>query len=102
VTIATVDRLNVPGVNAPFSRIRSHVLADRESFALKVSLDDPKTWMNCIFENSRFATFMWHKDDDSKVSLIAKGLNMGKFRKQKAANIHAFIDKVNAYIAQNS
>jgi hypothetical protein len=98
----TIDRLNVPGVNAPFSRIKSWTLGDSESISLKVSLTDPNQWINGIFENSRFAIFMWHKDHDSRVSLLASGLNMGKFRKCKAANIEAFIKKVNDYLANNS
>lgn len=99
--MTNTDRLNVPGVDAPYSRVRSIELADRESFALRVSLDDPDRWINCIYENSRFATFMWHKSE-GKMLLVTKNHRMGKFRKQNCKSMDEFCTKVNTYLLKQS
>ena len=96
-----MESFNVSGVNAPYSRIRSIELAGRESFALRVSIDDPSKWMNHIYENSRFATFMWHKTDN-KMLLVASSHRMGKFRQQSCKSMDQFCAKVNAYLAKQS
>ena len=99
--MTNTDRLNVPGVNAPYSRVRSIELAGRESFALRLSIDDPDKWVNCIYENSRFATFMWHKFE-GKMLLVTANNRMGKFRKQNCKSMDEFCTKVNTYLAKQS
>lgn len=99
--MTNTDLLNVSGVDAPYSRIRSIELAGRESFALRVSIDDPDQWVNSIFENSRFVTFMWHKSE-GKMLLVAANHRMGKFRKQNCKSMDEFCTKVNTYLAKQS
>jgi hypothetical protein len=99
--MTNIDRLNVPGVDAPYSRIRSIELAGRESFALRVSIDHPYQWVNSIFENSRCATFMWHKSE-GKMLLVTANHRMGKFRKQNCKSMDEFCSKVNTYLTKQS
>ena len=94
------DPRNVSAINAPFSRASCSNLGGNMSHIVKLSLDDPDTWINCIYENSRYATFIWHTHDD-KVTLISSGLGMSKFRKQKAKSLAEFYKKINKYISYN-
>ena len=95
------DPLNITAINAPYSRVRSIELAGRESFALRVSMDDPDKWINSIYENSRFATFIWHKSE-GKMLLVTANHRMGKFRKQGCRSMDEFTTKVNTYLAKQS
>ena len=94
------DPSNLPSLPCPFSRHRSHELAGNKSSIVKLSLDEPDTWPNHIFENSRYATFIWHKNEE-KMSLLTYGYGMSKFRKQKCDSPHMFLDKITAYITKN-
>ena len=90
--------VSVPGIGAPFSRQREHELAGHKSTTIRLSLDDPGTWPNYIFENSRFAIFIWHQNE-GKMLLLARGLGMPKkFRKQACTSAEQFLDKINKYL----
>ena len=94
------DPRNVESINAPFSRASASNLGNSMSHIVKLSLDDPDKWCNSIYENSRYATFIWHTHDN-KVTLISSGLGMSKFRKQTAKSLAEFYKKINKYISYN-
>ena len=75
-------------------------LGGKPSIAIKISLDDPLTWNNKIFENSRYLTFMLQSEANrSNLELISKNYEIKqKFRKYKAKNTDAAIVKINNYI----
>ena len=67
------NHLNDPGnlysLEVPFSRKREQTLAGNTSTTIKISLDDPAKWPNYIFENSRYAIFIWHQAEQTKSHL---------------------------------
>ena len=95
--LSSSDPLNLPDIDAPYSRASQSELAGRQSVVVRLSLDHPDTWPNCIYENSRFATFIWHKYDN-KVCLIASGMNTLKFRQQQCMSMDQLASKINKYI----
>jgi len=95
------DPANLPSLPCPFSRHRSRLLAGHVSSTIKLSLDEPERWPNQIFENSRYAIFIWHQSDN-KMLLLSCGLGMSKkFRKQKCDGPEMFLDKIKSYIIKN-
>ena len=99
--LSSSDPLNLPGIDAPYSRVSESELAGRQSVVVRLSLDHPDTWPNCIYENSRFATFIWHKYDN-KLCLIASGMNTEKFRQQKCLSLDQLALKINKYIHKHN
>lgn len=100
------NHLNDPGnlysLEVPFSRKYEQTLAGRTSTTIKISLDDPAEWPNYIFENSRYAVFIWHQTEQ-KMLLLSSGLGMDrKFRKQQCKTAEQFLEKINAYITRQS
>lgn len=93
------DPLNVSTIDAPFSRERSIELAGRLSITAKISKTDPEQWPNSIYENSAYATFIYHTDD-SKMLLVSSGMNMPKFRQQPCKSLAEFHTKINKYLAK--
>ena len=92
------DPANLYSLPVPFSRKFEQDLGGHKSTTIKLSLDDPGTWPNHIFENSRFAIFIWHHSE-GKMLLLARGLGMPKkFRKQACTSAEQFLDKINKYI----
>ena len=92
------DKLNEYRISAPFSRMRDSKLGDHVSTTVRLSLDNPDRWPNHIYENSRYATFIWHHSDN-KMHLISCGLGMSKkFRKQNCDTYDMFCMKINKYI----
>ncbi len=88
------------GIKAPFIKTMVSTLGGKPSIAIKISLDDPLTWNNKIFENSRYLTFMLQSEANrSNLELISKNYEIKqKFRKYKAKNTDAAIVKINNYI----
>ncbi len=97
------DPSNLYSLAVPFSRKREQTLADNTSTTtIRISLDDPAKWPNYIFENSRYAIFIWHQTEQ-KMILLSCGLGMSKkFRKQQCKTAEQFIDKINNYIASHA
>lgn len=92
------DPSNLYSLAVPFSRKREQTLGGHTSTTIKFSLDDPGKWPNYIFENSRYAIFIWHHNEQ-KMLLLSCGLGMNKkFRKQSCKTAEQFLDKINAYI----
>ena len=92
------DTLNEGRIDAPYSRMRDSKLGDYVSTTVRLSLDDPEKWPNHIYENSRYATFIWHHSDN-KMQLISCGLGMPrKFRMQKCDTYDMFCIKINKYL----
>jgi len=93
-----IDPSNLYSLEVPFSRKREQTLAGDTSTTIKISLDDPAKWPNCIFENSRYAIFIWHQAEQ-KMLLLSCGLGMSKkFRKQQCRTAEQFLSKINNYI----
>ena len=93
------DPANLYSLPVPFSRKREQTLGFQTSTTIKISLDDPAKWPNYIFENSRYAIFIWHQTEQ-KMLLLSCGLGMNKkFRKQQCKTAAQFLDKINAYIS---
>ncbi len=79
-------------------RNTSH-LGGTETVFLNTSLDAKDTWVNGIYQNSRFAQFRWDPQD-FKLYVIAKSFEMPKFRKCSAKTEDAARAKVDAYLAK--
>ena len=77
-------------------RSLSH-LGGSETVFFNTSLDAKDTWINGIYQNSRFAQFRWDPSDQ-KIYIIAKSFEMPKFRKSKAINEEQAKAKVDAYL----
>ena len=69
---------------------------DRASVMLKVSLDPKSSWVNNIFENSRY--FMIMVNRDGTMELFHKHYKLGKMRKVKVKSLGDAINKINKYI----
>ena len=80
------------------SRNTSH-LGGSETVFFNTSLDAKDTWVNGIYQNSRFAQFRWDITD-KKVYIIAKSFEMPKFRKSSAKTEDEARAKVDAYLAK--
>lgn len=92
------DPSNIYSLEVPFSRKREQTLANNTSTTIKISLDDPAQWPNYIFENSRYAIFIWHQSEQ-KMLLLSCGLGMNKnFRKQQCKTAAQFLGKIRNYI----
>ena len=95
------DPANLPSLPCPYSRHRSNELGGHKSSTVRLSLDEPDKWPNFIFENSRYAIFIWHQKEE-KMALLSCGLGMSKrFRKQKCNSAEMFLDKIKFYIIKN-
>jgi len=95
------DSLCLQTINAPYSRLRSIKLADRESIVVRVSLTHPDKWINSIYENSCYGTFIWHTHEQ-KMELVSSGMKMLSFRKQKAKTLDECVAKINKYLAKHN
>lgn len=92
------DPRNLYSLEVPFSRKREQTLGNHTSTTIRFSLDDPDKWPNYIFENSRYAIFIWHQNEQ-KMLLLFCGLGMNKkFRKQACTSAEQFLNKINRYI----
>ena len=77
-----------------FVRTQS-TLGPSESVFYHVSCDDPKTWQNGIFHNSRYGIFHLKTEGGKlKVELTSKGLGTEKFRKATVKTEQHAINKV--------
>ena len=76
-------------------------LGGTETVFFNTSLDAKSTWINGIYQNSRFAQFRLDPQD-LKLYIIAKHFDMPKFRKCSAKTEDAARAKVDAYLAKAS
>jgi len=93
---ARADHLNL---KLMFIQRNTSHLGGTETVFINTSLDAKDTWINGIYQNSRFAQFRWDPQD-LKLYVIAKSFEMPKFRKCSAKTEDAARAKVNAYLAK--
>lgn len=92
--VETLNSLVVPWKNTTVSTLGGK---DRASVFLKVSLDSRETWVNGIYENSRYAIFCVSVNT-GKVEMIS-GHNVGKFRKCSVKNENHCLEKIRAWLS---
>lgn len=70
------------------------------TLALNLSLDDRGSWVNGIYQNSRFGQFFVEQREDgrARVRLIARGLGTPKFRTITVASTEVALAKVQAWL----
>lgn len=62
------------------------------SVFVNVSLDDKETWMNGIYQNSRYSQFVIH--NDMKLEQITRHYMLGKHRKCKIKSAQDVAEKI--------
>ena len=75
-----------PAVSANLSTLGGHT-----SIIIKLSLDQKETWMNGIFQNSRFSMFSLN---ENKLEQFAKHHQVTKFRKSTIKSNQDGINKI--------
>ena len=85
--------------NTMFLSRNTSFLGGTETVFFNTSLDAKDSWINGIYQNSRFAQFRWDPSD-LKVYIIAKSHEMPKFRKAKANSEDEARAKIDAYLAK--
>ena len=77
-----------------FVRTQS-TLGSSDSVFFHVSCDQPDSWINAIFHNSRYGIFHLHTEKGKlKLELTSKGLNTEKFRKATVKSEEHAINKI--------
>lgn len=66
------------------------------SVSFKLSLDKRETWVNGIYENSRYSTFILHCGENKLTQLSFHGAN--KFRKSACKSPDAIVEKLLAWV----
>ena len=94
-----MDRIKTE-VNAPFVSIHKSTLGGKERVAIifSISLDEKSTWINDIFENSRYGRFDFERDGTLEMFSGWQLKKIKKFRKRKVKSIDDLINTVNSYI----
>ena len=84
------------GVKVPFINAYKSTLGGPQnvSVLVKLSLDEKNTWMNNIFENSRYAHF--HVTRPNVIEMFQRSYKIKtKFRKTRAKSIDDVVSKIN-------
>ncbi|TXH11716.1 MAG: hypothetical protein E6R04_01310 [Spirochaetes bacterium] len=66
------------------------------SVSFKISLDKQDTWVNGIYENSRYSTFILHCGENKLTQLSFHGVN--KFRKSACKSPDEIVKKLLAWV----
>jgi len=99
----TIKKLLHDNIKAPYVNVKISTLGgyDRACIYMFISLDNPETWCNQIYENSRY--FNIELDETGKLSCFTKYSRDYKFR---ASNIRGdynnIILKINNFIEKNN
>lgn len=90
------------GIKAPFVKAQKSTLGGPQnvSVMMRLSLDPKDTWVNNIFENSRFMHFRFDSRDNSFEQFTKSHTIKKKFRKARAKSMDEAIKKINKYIDQ--
>lgn len=86
-------------IEAPFVNVQVSTLGGKErvSILMKLSLDAKETWVNGIFENSRYMHF--HISKDGAVEQFTRQYTIPKkFRKIKVKSAEELAQKINKYL----
>lgn len=70
------------------------------SIFINVSLDDKETWLNSIYQNSRYAQFSIHQD--MKLEMISRHFKTPKHRKCKVDSVEKIAAKIKAWAESSS
>ena len=88
-------RIKAPAVSSQVSTLGG---VNRASAIVHVSLDPKSSWVNGIFQNSRY--FIIRVDRDGTMEMFSKSYRLkDKMRKSKVASIPLAVAKINKYIA---
>jgi hypothetical protein len=72
--------------------VSQRALGGIPSVFVNVSLDDKKTWINGIYQNSRYSQFVIHSD--MKLEQISRHYMVGKHRKCKIKSAQNIAEKI--------
>ena len=87
-------------LRAPYFHLKRSDLNNNKTLYIYVSLDDPETWMNKIFHNSRYLILSF---DGNCIECISKHHTLPTFRKSsKVKSTNQVQDYINKYIGKIS
>jgi hypothetical protein len=72
-----------------------HTLGGIPSVFVNVSLDSKESWINGIYQNSRYSQFVIH--NDMKLEQISKHYKLGKHRKCKIKSAQNVAEKITTW-----